>query len=57
MCRMKDAAATPIEIEIDHAVFKTVADTGEAEPTWAGGALPEPLFDVQLCFRTAIGSL
>ena len=57
MCRMKDAAATPIEIEVDHAVFKTVADTGEAEPTWAGGALPEPLFDVQLCCRTATRAL
>ena len=53
MCRMKDAAATPIEIEVGDVVLEAAADTGAAEPAWTGGALPEPLFDVHLCCRTA----
>ena len=55
MYRIKNKSAA-IELEVDEVAFEAAADTRAAEPVWRDAALPDPLFDVDLCDGTAAGA-
>ena len=57
MYRMNGAAAAPpIELEVEETAFEPPAESMAAETVWSGVALPDPLFDVDLCCGDAAES-